>query len=72
MGYQFSSQPWVVPGPRFVDGIQGTSVSHLGPFFFIALNMIGNCVSILFVSEGGDLVSVSTLMCAVLSVVPGR
>lgn len=55
-----------------MDGIQGTSVSHLVPFFFIALNMIRNCVSILFVSEGGDLVSVSTLICAMLSMVPGR
>lgn len=40
-------------------------------FFFIALNMVGNYISILFVSEGRDPVSVSTLAYSVLSVEPG-
>lgn len=60
----------VVLAPPSVDETQHTSVSHLVPIFFIALNMIGSYISILFISEGEDLVLMSTLVCAMLSVVP--
>lgn len=60
----------MVLAPPSMDGTQRTSVSHLVPIFFIALNVIGSYISILFISEGGDLVPMTTLICAMLSMVP--